>query len=111
MIVLEKQTDIAILRSMGMTKSDIYRLFLYEGLLLCGVGVLIGFALATTIYILQTTVGIINLPGGMLIDAYPVSLRWFDVPIVALTVISIGGLAAILPARRARRVEAVIQSE
>ena len=69
------------------------------------------FALATIIYVLQTTVGIINLPGGMLIDAYPVSLRWFDFPIVALTVISIGGLAAILPARRARRVEAVIQSE
>lgn len=111
MIVLEKQTDIAILRSMGMTKSDIYRLFLYEGLLLCGAGVLLGFVLATIIYVLQATVGIINLPGGMLIDAYPVSLRWFDFPIVALTVISIGGLAAILPARRARRVEAVIQSE
>ena len=111
MVVLEKQTDIAILRSMGMTKGDIYRLFLYEGLLLCGVGILIGFVLATIIYILQVTVGIINLPGGMLIDAYPVSLRWFDFPIVALTVFLIGGLAAILPARRARRVEAVIQSE
>lgn len=111
MIVLEKQADIAILRSMGMTKNDIYRLFIYEGLLLCGFGVLLGFALATIIYILQTTVGIINLPGGMLIDAYPVSLRWFDFPIVALTVIAIGGLAAILPARRARRVAAIIQSE
>ena len=111
MIVLEKQADIAILRSMGMTRGDVYRLFIYEGLLLCGFGVLLGFALATIIYILQTTVGIINLPGGMLIDAYPVSLRWFDFPIVELTVISIGGLAAILPARRARRVEAVIQSE
>lgn len=107
MIVLEKQADIAILKAMGMTDHGVYRLFLYEGLIMCALGIGIGFVLATAIYILQTTVGIITLPGGMLIDAYPVSLRWFDFPLVALTVFSIGALAAILPARRARRVSAV----
>jgi lipoprotein-releasing system permease protein len=111
MIVLEKQPDIAILRSMGMTEGGIYRIFLYEGLLMCGVGILIGFILATIVYILQITVGIITLPGGMLIDAYPVSLRWFDFPLVALTVGAIGTLASVLPARRARRVSAIIQAE
>jgi lipoprotein-releasing system permease protein len=111
MIVLEKQPDIAILKSMGMTEKGIYRLFLYEGLLMCGAGILIGFILATGIYILQITVGIITLPGGMLIDAYPVSLRWFDFPLVALTVGTIGALASILPALRARRVSAIIHSE
>lgn len=107
MIVLEKQGDIAILKSMGMTDEGVYRLFLYEGLLMCTLGIGIGFVLATLIYILQTTVGIITLPGGMLIDAYPVSLRWFDFPLVAVTVFSIGAAAAVLPARRARRVSAV----
>ncbi|MEL7222381.1 MAG: FtsX-like permease family protein [Bacteroidota bacterium] len=111
MIVLEKQGDISILKSMGMTDTGIYRLFLYEGLLLCGAGIIIGFVLAMIIYGLQVTVGIITLPGGMLIDAYPVSLRWLDFPLVALTVFAIGTLAAILPARRARRVPAIIQSE
>ena len=111
MIVLEKQPDIAILKSIGMTDGGIYRLFLYEGMLMCGSGVLIGFVLAMGIYILQVTVGIITLPGGMLIDAYPVSLRWYDFPVVAATVFSIGALAAVLPARRARRVSAIIHSE
>jgi len=111
MIVLEKQGDISILKSMGMTDSGVYRLFLYEGLLLCGAGILIGFFLAMVIYALQVTVGIITLPGGMLIDAYPVSLRWYDFSLVALTVFSIGTFAAVLPARRARRVPAIIQSE
>ena len=111
MIVLEKQPDIAILKSMGMTEKGVYRLFLYEGLLMCGAGILIGFILATAIYILQITVGIITLPGGMLIDAYPVSLRWYDFPIVAATVFSIGALAAVLAALRARRVSAIIHSE
>ncbi|MEM1215722.1 MAG: FtsX-like permease family protein [Bacteroidota bacterium] len=110
MIVLEKQPDIAILKSMGMTSQGIYRLFIYEGLLMVGLGLLIGFVLAIVIFVLQKTVGIITLPGGMLIDAYPVSLRWYDFPVVALVVGVIGSLAAVLPARRARQVEAV-QSE
>ncbi|MEZ4988077.1 MAG: FtsX-like permease family protein [Saprospiraceae bacterium] len=111
MIVLEKQRDIAILKSMGMTDQGVYRIFLYEGWLMCAVGILTGFVLAVTIYILQKTVGLITLPGGMLIDAYPVSLRWYDFPLVALTVFIIGWLAAIMPARRARRVSAIIHSE
>lgn len=111
MIVLEKQPDIAILKSMGMTNKGVYRLFLYEGLLMVGLGLLIGFVLAIIIFTLQKTVGIIALPGGMLIDAYPVSLRWYDFPVVALVVGVIGTLAAILPARRAMQVEAIRNEE
>lgn len=108
MIVLEKQADITILKSMGMSDGGIYRIFFYEGLFMCILGLLIGFLIATILFVLQKTVGIIVLPGGMLIDAYPVSLRWYDFPIVALVVFGIGALAAILPARRARRVSALI---
>lgn len=108
MIVLEKQTDIAILKSMGMSDNNIYRLFLYKGLFMSLLGILIGFILAIILYILQKTVGIIVFPGGMLIEAYPVSMRWYDFPIVALLVFSIGAIATILPARRARRVSAMI---
>lgn len=111
MIVLEKRSDIAILRSMGMTPGGIYRIFLLEGILMSGLGVLIGFAIALLLYFLQKTVGFISLPGGGFIDAYPVSLRWLDFPIVAITVTAIGTLAALLPARRARRVPAIITEE
>jgi lipoprotein-releasing system permease protein len=111
MIVLEKQKDISILRSMGLTEGNIRRLFLQLGLLLTGLGILIGFVLAATIYVLQKTVGIIALPGGMLIDAYPVSLRWWDFPLVTLTVLAIGWLAALLPARRAARTPAIMREE
>lgn len=111
MIVLEKQKDISILRSMGFTEGRIRRLFLQLGLLLTGFGILMGFLLATAIYVLQKTVGIIALPGGMLIDAYPVSLRWWDFPLVALTVLAIGWLASLLPARRAARTPAIVREE
>ena len=108
MIVLEKQTDITILKSMGMSDNDVYRIFLYKGLFMSILGIIIGFVLAVILYILQKTVGIIVFPGGMLIEAYPVSMRWYDFPVVALLVFSIGAVAAILPARRARRVSAMV---
>ncbi len=111
MIVLEKTSDISILKGMGMTDQRIKGIFLRVGMLLCGLGLLIGFGLSIVIFGLQKTVGIITLPGGMLIDAYPVSLRWFDFPIVAAVVFVIGFLASQLPAQRAQRIEAIAHEE
>ena len=104
MIVLEKRKDIVILRSLGMISSDIRNVFLRVGLLICMLGLLAGFALAVVIYLVQTKFGIIALP-GTLAEAYPLSLRPLDFLVVAATVLVIGLIASILPARRAESVE------
>ena len=111
MIVLEKKRDIAILRSLGMTGADVRGLFLRVGLLICGIGMLAGFALSGLLAILQKQFGLISLPGGMMMEAYPISFRWYDFPVVALTVLFIGFLASLLPARRAAAVAAIITEE
>lgn len=103
MIVLEKRQDIVILQSLGMAGSDIRNVFLRVGLLISTLGLASGFALAILIYLLQTQFSIVGLP-GTLAEAYPVSLRAVDFLVVTLTVLTIGLLASILPARRAERV-------
>jgi lipoprotein-releasing system permease protein len=110
MIVLEKKRDISILRSLGMTAKDVSGVFLRVGLLLCCLGLLSGFLLASTLFVLQKTFGLISLP-GLLTEAYPISFRWYDFPIVALTVLGIGFIASLLPAQRAGKVKAVIIEE
>lgn len=110
MIVLEKKKDISILRGMGMTSQDIRGVFLRLGLLLVGLGIAVGFLLAITFALLQKKYTLISIPGSMM-DAYPMSLRFIDFPIVAAVVLLIGFLAAILPARRAQRVEAIVREE
>lgn len=111
MIVLDKKKDIAILKSMGATNEMIRSIFLNQGLLLCFVGMVFGFLIAGLLYLLQISYGIVPIPQGFVVNAYPVSMRLLDFIIVAITVLVIGFLASILPAIKASRISALIIEE
>lgn len=113
MLVLEKKRDIAILKSMGATNQLVRNIFLFEGLLMCFLGAITGFILALIFYYLQKQFGIIGLGNGanLLIDAYPISLRGFDFVSVFITVMLIGGVAALLPSSRANKIPALVREE
>ena len=110
MVVLDKRRDITVLRSLGMTAGNVSRVFLRVGLLLCGIGLLSGFFLASVLFVLQKYFGLISLP-GLLTEAYPISFRWHNFVVVALTVLGIGLIASFLPAWRAGKVGAVMFEE
>ena len=46
-----------------------------------------------------------------MIDAYPIEIRWIDFVIVAITVMTIGYLASLLPSLRAAKVSAFVRQE
>lgn len=108
MIVLEKKSDIATLKAMGYTKRQVFSLFLMEGMLITGIGILIGILLALLLYFLQSQFGLITVPDGFLIDAYPIRLRLLDFGIVLLTVSLIGVIASYLPAIRASKLGSIV---
>jgi len=113
MLVIDKKQDIAILKSMGATAKMIRNIFLGEGLLLSLLGVGIGFAIAILACLAQQYFGFITLQGGdaFLIEAYPVKMHLWDFIIVFITVVAIGTFAALLPAVRASRIQAIIRGE
>jgi len=111
MVVLEKQHDIAILKSMGGTDRFVQRIFLNEGLLLTLLGIGIGFGLALLLYGAQKQFELLRIPGQFVVPAYPASLRLVDFLTVLATVAAIGLLASWPPSRRAARVPAVIREE
>lgn len=111
MIVLEKRKDIAILKSMGTQDISIRNIFLYQGVLLCLLGLVAGCVVAILLYVSQKSYGIVPIPTGFVVDAYPISMRFVDFMVVAVTVVSIGVLASIPPALRAVRVSAMIREE
>lgn len=113
MMVLEKKQDISILKSMGAQDKLIRNIFLNEGLLLCGMGLVSGFVVAIILYLLHvyTEGGLVPLPPGFASDRYPVALKTVDFIVVATTVIVIGLLASLPAALRAMRVETAIKEE
>ena len=113
MMVLEKKQDISILKSMGAQDKLIRNIFLNEGFLLCGMGIVSGFIVAIILYLLHvyTEGGLVPLPPGFASDRYPVALKTVDFVVVATTVIVIGLLASLPAALRAMRVETAMKEE
>jgi lipoprotein-releasing system permease protein len=111
MIVLEKKKDIAILKSMGSTRQNILGLFLKEGVLITILGVILGIIISVIIYYIQIKYGIIAMAGSHIVQAYPIELRIGDILLVMLIVSLIGFLAAVLPAKKAAEIPALIREE
>ncbi len=111
MIVLDKQKDISILKSLGATDHTVRAIFLLEGLLLTLFGMALGFLLALGLYFAQKQYGLISIPQGFLVESYPIAMRVRDFLPVAGTVLGIGLLASLPPALRAERVPAFLREE
>ena len=111
MIVLEKKKDIAILKSMGSTSQHIRELFLKEGVLITLIGLLLGIVFSFIIYFIQINYGLIAMTGSHIVHAYPVEMRGGDILLVILIVSLIGFLAALLPAKKAAEIPALIREE
>lgn len=104
MLVLEKKQDIAILQSMGSTRSTIKKIFLSEGILLGVIGAASGIILAVIICLLQVKFKLIKLQGGsFLIDYFPVKLIPTDFLLVSTTALLIAFIASWFPAHKAAR--------
>ena len=111
MIVLDKKRDLSILKAMGATDRQTYNLIMSEGMLISGIGIGAGIAIALILYVLQKEVGLIGFPEGFVVDAYPVLLRFSDFLIVGITVLAIGLLASLLPAKRGAAITAYVREE
>ena len=97
---------------MGAKKSTIRQIFLYVGMLISGFGLIIGFIIALLFYFAQKNFDLIGIPeGATIIDAYPVQLRLFDFVIVSITVLLIGFLISLLPAKKAGMISAFVREE
>lgn len=111
MVVLEKKTDMVILKSMGATQGLVHRIFLLEGCFLALLGGALGIGLGLLLCLGQLKFGWVGLPDGFIINAYPVKLRLTDFLLVIGTVLVVGLLAAWYPARKAALQPLVLREE
>lgn len=108
MIVMEKQRDIAILKSMGATHRSVMWIFMLQGLLIGIVGLLIGVVLGTAFCSLANSRRLIKLPpGAYALDYLPFHVNAADILVVAAVTILISFVSTIYPAWSASRLHPV----
>jgi lipoprotein-releasing system permease protein len=109
MVVMEKQKEIGVLRSLGLSQGSVQRLFLIQGLYIGLAGLAAGFSVGLGICWAIDRFPI-KIPGGgsvYYIETLPVQVMAGDLQIVALVAFVTCLLAAAYPARQAARLDPV----
>ncbi len=114
MIVMEKNRDIAILKSMGATSGSIKKIFIYQGVTIGIIGTLFGtlaglavaFNLEKISLFVERLFGFKILPGDVYyLSTLPSQVNYGDVAIIVLGTLVISFLATIYPSWRAARLD------
>ena len=104
MIVMEKTREISILRSMGYTRRDISRIFVWQGVIVLTAGTIVGSFTGALL-----TLGVSHLPirirGIFNTDTFVVHWSIWHYVLAAATAAVIVMIASLIPARRAARLE------
>jgi lipoprotein-releasing system permease protein len=104
MIVMEKTKEIAILRSMGYTRSDISHIFIWQAVIVLAIGTIAGALLGAGV-----TYGVSQMPlkirGIFATDTFIVSWSIWHYIAAVTTAIVMVMLASLVPSRRAARLE------
>ncbi len=110
MVVTDKTTDIAVLRTLGMGPDGVVRVFFVQGVVIGWTGVLIGVFLGvvlalnvpTVVPFLEQALGFQIMPGDVYyVTRIPSELEWQDVAIISIAAFVLTSLATLYPARRA----------
>jgi lipoprotein-releasing system permease protein len=105
LVVVEKQRDIGILRSLGFSRKQIQQIFLYQGGVVGLVGSGAGVVLTLILGSLQREFQFLALESDIyFMDALPVQWSWQSLVIIPLLAVLLSLLAAVWPARRAAAV-------
>jgi lipoprotein-releasing system permease protein len=100
MLIIEKERDVNILRSLGANNDLIRKIFIFEGWMISIFGAVFGVILGFVICWIQQRYGVVKLNSeSLLMDAYPVVMKIRDFVVVPATVLIIGYWAAWYPVR------------
>lgn len=114
MMVTDKQSDIAILRTLGMSPRSVMGIFMVQGTLIgligtaMGVvgGVLLAWNIESLIASLETLLGYQFMPADVYyISSLPSQLEWSDVTVIAITAFVLSILSTLYPSWRASQIK------
>ncbi|MBN1213770.1 MAG: ABC transporter permease [candidate division Zixibacteria bacterium] len=108
MLVMEKRSEIGILKTMGSTPGSILKIFVFKGILMGLGGILFGWTLALLAAYLQNEYQLISLPPDIYFISYlPIETHLVDFLLAGLVTLFICFLATLYPASQASRLSVI----
>jgi len=108
MMVMEKKKDIAILKAMGTTSHSIRKIFVFNGMVIGGIGTVLGVSLGFVLCEVLAQYPFIRLPSDVYyISTLPVRMELWDVGAIAGAALGISFMATLYPAWQAARMDPV----
>ncbi|MCX8082420.1 MAG: ABC transporter permease [bacterium] len=102
--VYRKVKEIGILRALGLSSKDIEKIFIYQGLILGGKGLVLGLITGGVLAYLLRRYQFIKIPEFIYdLSRLPVEISFSDICWIVVSVLVIVTLASLYPARRAAR--------
>lgn len=114
MLVTDKQADIAILRTLGLTPRGVMQVFMVQGSLIGVIGTVVGVIsgivltmnLERILELIEHTFHVVLLPSDVYyITGLPYVLNPHEIVVIALVALSMSFLATLYPAWRAARTD------
>jgi lipoprotein-releasing system permease protein len=108
MIVMEKNREIAILKSMGSSAQSIVKIFMFAGLAIGCVGTALGVIIGYGAVTVLTKTDLVSLPKDVYqVGHLPLAISGLDVLFISLTALGISFIATLYPAWQAARQDPV----
>lgn len=109
MVVVEKQGEIGILQTLGLSRMGIIKIFITQGMVngLWGVtlGSVFGVLIALNLNGILTTLGLHILGGGYNAQLLPVQLKVINVVVIVITALVMSFFATLYPAYQASKTQ------
>jgi len=101
MLIIDKKNDLTTLKSLGLDRERIRKIFLIEGWMISIGGALVGLLLGALVCLAQQYFGLIKLSsmGTFLVDNMPVKMQFADFVGIFVTVVIIGLVASWYPVK------------
>lgn len=108
MLVLEKTSAIGIIKSLGAKRRDVIKIFLYQGIYLSLLGIVIGNLIAWILMSLQLKFNIITVPASVyFVTKVPIILSWDIFFLISVVTFALSLFAAFIPSYFASRINPI----
>ncbi|WP_165366197.1 ABC transporter permease [Brumimicrobium glaciale] len=98
MLFVEKKSDITTLYGLGATKSTIFNIFFFEGLMIVGRGIVFGLIIGYFVTFSQIYLGLVAMPSAPG-ESFPMVTTWSDAFMIISSVTVLGLIVSYFPTK------------